>query len=85
MSCYVTWKTKHLRYSVLQNIITSHLNLCNYTLGAFYSIRYFKMGGTCIYVQNNLNILNIKLDNLCCDKDIEACAMLILPALKYVF
>jgi hypothetical protein len=63
----------------------SHLNLCNYTLGAFYRRRYFKMGGTCIYVQNNLNTLNIKLDNLCCDKDIEACVMLILPALKYVF
>jgi hypothetical protein len=33
------------------------------------------MGGTCIYVQNNLNTVNIMLDNYCYDKDIEACAL----------
>jgi exonuclease III len=33
------------------------------------------MGGTCIYVQNNLNTVNIMLDNSCYDKDIEACAV----------
>jgi hypothetical protein len=52
-----------------------HLNLDNYTLGAFYCRRYFKMDGTCIYVQNNLNTININLHNFCCDKDIKACAI----------
>jgi hypothetical protein len=50
-----------------------HLNLEDYTLDALYCRRYFKMGGTCIYVQNNLSTVNINLDNFCCDKDIEAC------------
>jgi exonuclease III len=52
-----------------------HLNMDNYTMGAFYRIRYFKMSGACIYVQNNLNTGNINLDNFWCDKDIEACAV----------
>jgi exonuclease III len=52
-----------------------HLNLGKYTLGAFYCRRYFKMGGTCIYVLNNLNAVNINLDNFCNDKEMEACAV----------
>jgi exonuclease III len=32
------------------------------------------MGGAYIYVQNNLNAINIDLDNFC-NKDIEACAV----------
>jgi exonuclease III len=55
----------------------SHLNLDSYTSGALYctSRRFSKMGGTCIYVQDNLNTVNIMLDNYCYDKDIEACAV----------
>jgi exonuclease III len=33
------------------------------------------MGGTCIYVHNNLSAINIDLDKFCNDKDIEACAV----------
>jgi hypothetical protein len=32
------------------------------------------MGGTCIYVINNFNTVNINLDNFCNDKEMEACA-----------
>jgi hypothetical protein len=44
-------------------------------LGASYCRRLFKKGGTCIYVLNNLNNVNLNLDNFCYDKDIEACAI----------
>jgi hypothetical protein len=33
------------------------------------------MGGTCIYVLNNLNAVNINLDNFCNDKEMEAWAV----------
>jgi exonuclease III len=52
-----------------------HLNLDNYSLGAYYSRKYFKKGGTCIYVHNSLKTININLDKYCYDKDIEACAV----------
>jgi exonuclease III len=47
------------------------LSLDNYLLGAHYSRQYFKKGGTCIYVLNTLKTTSVKLDNYCCDKDIE--------------
>jgi hypothetical protein len=52
-----------------------HIHIDNYTLGAFYCRRHFKMGGTCIYVHNNQSAINIDLDKFCNDKDIEACAV----------
>jgi hypothetical protein len=52
-----------------------HLNLENYILGAYYSRKLFKKGGTCIYVHNSLKITTINLDNYSQDKDIEACAV----------
>jgi exonuclease III len=51
-----------------------HLNLDNYILGAYYSRKHFKKGGTCIYVHNSLKIA-INLDSYCYDKDIEACTV----------
>jgi hypothetical protein len=68
---HVLCLTKHQ----LDGVQISHLNLVNYTLGAIYCRRFFKMGGTCIHVQNNLNAVNITLDNFCYDKDTEACAV----------
>jgi exonuclease III len=52
-----------------------HPNLDNYILGAYYSRKHFKKGGTCIYVHNSLKIATINLDNYCYEKDIEACAV----------
>jgi hypothetical protein len=43
----------------------AHLSLHNYILGAYYSRKHFKKGGTCIYVHNSLKIATINLDNYC--------------------
>jgi hypothetical protein len=53
------------------------LNFDNYSLGAYYSRKLFKKGGTYIYtyIHNSIKISSIKLDSYCSDKDIEACAV----------
>jgi hypothetical protein len=54
-----------------------HLNLDNYILGAYYSRKHFKKGETCIYAHDSVKIATINLDNFCCDRNIEACAVTI--------
>jgi hypothetical protein len=40
------------------------LYLENYLLGAHYSRKYFKKGGSCIHIHNSLKISNINLNSL---------------------
>jgi hypothetical protein len=59
----------------LENEETVHTNLENYLLGAHYSRKHFKKGGTCIYIHTGLKVSTISLDSYCCEKDIEACGV----------
>jgi exonuclease III len=52
-----------------------HLNLDNYTLGAYYCRSQYKKGGTCIYIHKSLNFETINLDRFCHNRDMEACAI----------
>jgi hypothetical protein len=53
--CHLKEQTPHVLYFTEHHLEGSeivHLNLDNYILGAYYSRKHFKKGGTCIYVQN---------------------------------
>jgi hypothetical protein len=47
----------------------------NYTLCTYYCRRQALKGGLCIFINNNLTLYPINLENYCVDKDIEACAI----------
>jgi hypothetical protein len=70
-SLHVLCFTKHH----LENDEIAHINLDNYLLGAHYSRKLFKKGGTCIYIHRGFKVSTTSLDSYCCDNDIEACAV----------
>jgi hypothetical protein len=83
------WKSNEVIDSVYPNLphilcFTEHhlnqheLNLIqidSYTLGASFSRNFFKMGGVCIFVNNNLNFMNIDLQKFSHERDIEVGAV----------
>jgi exonuclease III len=78
--CHLQEQSPHVLCLAEHHLVNEeivHLTLDNYLLGAYYCRNHFKKGGTCIYIHNSLKFSTINLENYCCDKDIEVCAVCI--------
>ena len=83
------WKTDEVRDSLYPGLphvlcFTEHhlnqheiklLQIDSYALGASFCRNSFKMGGVCIFVNKNLNFMNIDLQKFSHERDIEAGAV----------
>jgi hypothetical protein len=49
----------------------------NYNYGAAYCRKIFKLGGSCIFVHENLKFLEVNLSAFCKEKDLEVFRMVI--------
>jgi hypothetical protein len=59
----------------LSNEEMTLLSIDNYILGAYYSRKCYRKGGTCIFVCNSLKYAAVNLDEHCVDMDVKVCAI----------